>query len=68
MDAFVIIYVLAVLLIIAARLAWHQAGRAVELKKRLTVIDAMNHAQAKAIISAQAEIRALESQLLEARK
>lgn len=46
-----IIYVLSVLLIIAARLAWFQTGRVVELR-------AANE-------RAQAEIRALEDKLRE---
>ena len=54
MEAFAIIYVLAALLIIAARLAWFQTGRVVDLRK--------------ANDRAQAEILALKDKLLEARK
>jgi hypothetical protein len=54
MEAFAIIYVLAALLIIAARLAWFQTGCVVDLRK--------------ANDRAQAEIRALESRLLEVEK
>lgn len=49
-----IIYVMAVLLIIAARSNWFLAGRVVDLKEKLD--------------RAQAEIRSLEDKLLEARK
>ncbi len=49
-----IIYVLAVLLIVAARLAWLQTGRVVDLRKKYD--------------RAQAEIRALEARLLEVEK
>ena len=79
MDAFVIIYVLAALLIIAGRIAWFQTGRVVDLRKAndraksdllvekdySTRVAGQYQAQ---LALAQAEIRALEARLLEVEK
>lgn len=67
-----IIYVLAALLIIAARVAWRQTGRIVDLRadkarcERRMRLMKLIHARAES--RAQAEIRALEDKLREVTK